>query len=188
MQRIEDKKAAMEMSVGTIVTIVLLVSVLVLGLVLIRSIFTSAKGIVDLTDDQLRKEIGQVFSEEKKLAVYPTSKRLEIPQGDLDGFGIWIQNTYTGSSATKTFSYEVVVSDPDLRRKCEVTESEVLSWITTGRTEEGIPIPPGEVSPQEVLFDIPEGSPLCTIRFRVNVNAEGTAYATDFFNLKIVTS
>ena len=131
MQRIKDKKAAMEMSIGTIVTIVLLVSVLVLGLVLIRSIFTSAKGVVDLTDQELRKKIGEIFTEDKKLAVYPTSRRLEIPQGDIDGFGIGIQNLLEGSSATKTFSYEVVVSDPDLRKKCEVTESEALDLIGT---------------------------------------------------------
>ena len=174
------------MSIGTIVTIVLLVSVLVLGLVLIRSIFTSAKGVVDLTDQELRKKIGEIFTEDKKLAVYPTSRRLEIPQGDIDGFGIGIQNLLEGSSATKTFSYEVVVSDPDLRKKCEVTESEALDWITTGRAEDSIPIPPGDFSEQRVLFDIPEGSPLCTIRFRVNVNVEGTAYATDFFDMKIV--
>jgi len=35
----KSKRAAMEMSVGTIVTIVLLMTVLILGLVLVRSIF-----------------------------------------------------------------------------------------------------------------------------------------------------
>lgn len=43
-----SKKAAMEMSMGTIVTIVLLMSVLILGLVFVKNIMCS--GII-LTDD-----------------------------------------------------------------------------------------------------------------------------------------
>ena len=54
---IKNKKAAMEMSVGTIVTIVLLMSVLILGIFLVQNIFKSAKGAVDLTDKQLKNEI-----------------------------------------------------------------------------------------------------------------------------------
>ena len=49
----KNKKAAMEMSVGNIVTIVLLMTVLVLGIILVQRIFTSGVGVVDLTDEQL---------------------------------------------------------------------------------------------------------------------------------------
>ena len=45
---IKNKKAAMEMTMGTIVTIVLLVSVMILGLVFVRNIMCA--GII-LTDD-----------------------------------------------------------------------------------------------------------------------------------------
>ena len=65
----KNKSGAMEMSVGTIVTIVLLVSVLVLGVVLITQILASAKGAVDLTDQQLKGELEKLFSEEKRLAI-----------------------------------------------------------------------------------------------------------------------
>ena len=41
--KMRDKKAAMEMSVGTIVTIVLLMTVLILGLVLVRTIFSRSE-------------------------------------------------------------------------------------------------------------------------------------------------
>ena len=54
---IENKKAAMEMSVGTIVTIVLLMSVLVLGLVLITNIFSGATSSVKTIDDKVKSEI-----------------------------------------------------------------------------------------------------------------------------------
>ncbi len=183
--RVNSKRAAMEMTMGTMVTIVLLVTVLILGLVFVRTIFSSAKGAIDLTDQQLRNEIAKIFSEESKIAIFPGTRFIEIKQEDTDGVGLGIRNRLQGVAGTSTFSYEVIVSDPDLQRKCGVSEGSVINWIVTGRSENNIPIPSGDFSSQKVLFEIPSGSPLCTIRFRVNVDVEGTAYATDFFDLKV---
>ena len=82
----------MEMSVGTIVTIVLLVTLLILGVVLIKNIFTSAKGVVDLTDQQLRNEINKLFSEDSKISIYPGTRLVEIKQEATDGVGFGIKN------------------------------------------------------------------------------------------------
>lgn len=180
-----EKKGQMEMSVGTIVTIVLLVTLLILGIVLIKQIFSSAKSVVDLTDQQLRDQINQLFSSDSKIAIYPSTRLVEIKQDNTDGVGIGIKNLLTGASASKTFSYTVIVSDPNLQSKCGIDESTAEGWITTGQSENNIPIPSGDFSSQKVLFEIPTGAPLCTIRYRVNVEADGTAYATDFFDLKI---
>src|SRR4030042_1336517 len=180
-----NHKGAMEMSVGTIVTIVLLVTVLILGIVLIKNIFSSAKGVIDLTDQQLRNEVEKLFSEESKMSVYPGTRLVEIKQDSTNGVGIGIRNLLTGASADKTFSYTVSVSDADLNKKCGIDDQAAEDWIVTGRTEENIPIPSGDFSTQKVLFEIPVGAPLCTIRFRINVQADETAYATDFFDLKI---
>jgi len=187
MKIFNSKKGAMEMSMGTIVTIVLLVSVLVMGIFFIQRISKSATGVIDLTDQQLRNEINKLFSEETKLSVYPGTRLVEIKQETTDGVGFGIRNLLTGQAGTKTFSYEVVVadSDADLNNKCGIDKTTALSWIVTGKSETSIPIPSGDYSVQKVLFEIPTGSPLCTIRYRVNVNAEGTAYATDFFDIKI---
>jgi hypothetical protein len=72
-----------------------------------------------------------------------------------------------------------------LEKKCGIDEQTAEDWIVTGRAESGIPIPPGDFSTQKVLFQIPLGSPLCTIRYRINVKADETSYATDFFDLTI---
>ena len=50
----KNKHAAMEMSVGTIVTIVLLMAVLVLGLVLVRTIFKNSTESIDSIDEQVK--------------------------------------------------------------------------------------------------------------------------------------
>ncbi len=172
------------MSIGTIVTIVLLVSVLILGLVLIQNIFKSGKKVVDLTDTQLTEEINKLFGSEDKVVMFPGSRQVEIEQGKTDGFGIGIKNLLTGGG-TKVFSYEVIISDPDLAKKCRVTEEEAIDWIVTGRAETNIPIASGSQSSQKVLLNIPIGSPLCTFRLRANVDADGEPYGTGFMDVTL---
>ena len=183
----ENKKGAFEMSVGTIVTIVLSVTLLVLGIFFVQNIFRSAKGVTDLTDQQLRNEINKLFSEENEISIYPGTRLVEIKQETTDGVGIGIRNLLTGTSGDTTFSYEVFVSDTGIQDKCGINAQTAENWIVTGKSEEGISIPAGDFSTQKILFEIPVGTPLCTIRFRVNVNAESVTgtYAQDFFDLKI---
>jgi len=178
----KNKKAAMEMSIGTIVTIVLLMSVLVLGLFLVQKIFTSAKGAIDLTDDQLTEQINKLYAENTELAIYPQTRLIEIKQGELEEAGIGIRNLLEGVSGTKRFSYEVIVADAS---NCIESNEGVASWIIVGGSEDDIPIPVGGLSIQRVRLKVPVGSSLCTARFRVNVYAEGTIYATDFFDITI---
>ena len=178
----ENKKAAFEMSVGTIVTIVLSVTLLVLGIFFVQQIFSSAKGVVDLTDQQLRNEINKLFSEENRISIYPSTRLVEIKQETTDGVGIGIKNLLTGTSGTKTFSYEVVVSDAS---DCSESAEEIETWLKLGKSEENIPIAPGEYSAQKVLIEVPTGSSLCVFRCRVNVKVENDAYATDFFDVTV---
>ncbi len=179
MKRV-NKKGAMEMSVGTIVTIVLLMAVLVLGLTLVRQIFSSSKGAIDLTDQQLRDQIGKAFgAEDQKIIVYPESRYIEIKQEDRDAIGIGIRNLLEGVSGTQTFSYEIKVGESTCGN------ADALSWIELGKSEQNIPIPVGEYASRKVNFRIPTGSPLCTVRYRVEVGTSSGTYATDFFDLVV---
>ncbi len=179
----KSKIAAMEMSVGTIVTIVLLMSVLVLGIFLVQNIFKSAKGAIDLTDEQLKNEISKLFGDDKELVIYPSSRRIEIKQEETDGVGIGIKNLLQGVSGTQTFSYKVIVADAS---DCVESEEEIAEWFTVGRTESNIPIAVGKSATQKVLFRIPSGTSLCTARFRVNVDhSDGEFYDTITFDITV---
>jgi hypothetical protein len=57
----KKKRAAMEMSVGTLVTIVLLLSVLILGLFLTRKIMCAGITITDEIDTRVKNEIKSLF-------------------------------------------------------------------------------------------------------------------------------
>lgn len=174
--RTRTKKGAMELSIGTIVVIVLAMAMLILGIVLVQRIFKSATGAVDLTDEQLKNEINKLFGDEDELVIYPSSGFIEIKQEDTDGVGIGIQNLVTGVSGTQKFKYEVVVRDLG---NCGLDEDEILDWIVIGKSESDIPIASGGFASQKILFQIPTGAPLCVVGFRVNVDVDkGNGYET----------
>ena len=179
---IRRKKAAMEMSVGTIVTIVLLVSVLILGIFLVQKIFGSAKKVIDMTDAQVTSEINELFAEENKLVIYPQTRSIKIKQEEVEGVGLGIKNLLQGGTGEEIFSYEVVVGDAS---DCKETDEQVLSWIRTGKTIQNIRIPIGDLSIQRVTFRIPTGSSLCIPRYNINVYVDEQIYASEFFEVVV---
>src|SRR3989344_5188244 len=94
IKSLKSKKAAMEMSVGTMVTIVLLMVVLVLGIFLIQRIFRAGTNAIDSVDSEVQSQIQKLFSEEgKTIAVYPTSREITLSKGDRKGFAFSVRNT-----------------------------------------------------------------------------------------------
>ena len=164
----KNKRAAMEMSVGTIVTIVLLMSVLVLGIFLVQKIFFSATGAVDIIDQEIKSEISQLFSadESRRIVIYPSSRKITIKQGEQgSGFAFSIRNI--GEAAA--FSYRIKAHETD----CSISVSEADSFLTLGR-EGDINIPSRSImgNPKLVTFKIPETAPPCTIEYFLDVDDE----------------
>lgn len=172
-----QKLGAMEMSVGTIVTIVLLMAVLVLGIMLTQQIFSSAKGAIDLTDKQLTDEINKLYSNEAdKIILYPKTGEIEIKKGDSDEFAFVINNK---ENEEKVFSYEVNVES--IGNNCNINERDAENFIQLGSSGSGIRIPSGDISiPKRVRITIPDSTPLCDGGIRYSVTVEersGEVYA-----------
>lgn len=178
---VKQKKGAMEMSVGTIVTIVLLMGVLVLGVFLIQRIFSSAKGAIDLTDEQLRNEINKLFAEDAEIAIYPGTRFVEIKQDSTDGVGFGVKNLGT---AEDTYSYSLRAT-PGNNCPGNFAAADALRLITIGDSESGIGIESGGSVYRKVLFEIPVGTPLCTIRYSIDVTSQKGRSFGDFFDVKI---
>jgi hypothetical protein len=168
-----SKKAQMEMSVGTIVTIVLLMTVLILGLVLVRTIFKGATSAVDLTDQQLTNQINQFFAEDdnRKIVVYPQTGEISIKKGDEGGFGFSIRNL---NREDGSFSYEI----KSVEASCSITLAEADNLIVLGKTRQGINIPSGSAMDSAILikFLISENIPLCNIRYGIDVKEGNLQY------------
>jgi hypothetical protein len=175
------KKAAVELSMSTIVIVVLAMTMLIVGIVLVRNIFSGATDIADLTTDQIINEINQMFGEEEKVVIYPSTDTIPVRQEKQSGFAIGIRNKLSGAEAqSATFSYDVIPVS-DIESDCGITEEELMSLFVSGsNSDENIPIATGDPKAVKVLFNTGEGDPLCTARFRVDVKANGNNYDSTY--------
>ena len=180
-----NNKGAIELSIGTIVIIVLAMSMLILGLVLIRSIFVGAKYNVDQMNNKVKDEINKLFVEDKKTVVYLPNQIADIKQNEDWGVAFAIKNLAKGESDASRFNYDVIISDPNVQKNCGVGDRDVENWIKTGQSD-SIELAPGDTYYGIVRFFIPEGAPLCTVRFHLDVKKENEHYATDFFDIESV--
>ena len=181
----KSKTAAIEMSVGTIVTIVLLMTTLILGLVLVRNIFTGSIENINSIDQAVKNEINKLFAEDdsRKIVVYPATREISIRKGDEGGFGFSIRNV---EETDGVFSYEVGVSEIS----CEggITEEAANNLIILGEKGENINLPSGEELDQPILvkYSISDGTPVCNIRYNLNIEKDNVQYGnTITVDLKI---
>ena len=182
------KKGAMELSISTIVVIVLAMSMLILGLVLVRTIFTGAKYNVDKMNDKVTDEINKLFVENQKIVVYLANQKVEIGQGNDWGVLFVIKNLKTGSPEASKFSYDVSVANPsEVKANCGINEAEALSWIKAGREVTGIQIAPGDIKDEYIRFQISQTAPLCIVRYNINVKADGEFYDGASFDVSITS-
>ena len=177
MRKMNSKKGAMEMSVGTIVTMVLLMTVLVLGLYLVRTIFTSAESSIEGVDKAVKNEMNKLFSQDDslKVIVYPATKIISIKKGNTgpEGFAFQIRNTETTEGE---FDYRIFVNDPNIESKCNIRSDEADSWITAGNIGTDRLSPGSKGVEHYVRFAVPSTAPPCLIRYGVEVEKEGRIY------------
>jgi hypothetical protein len=165
----------MEMSVGTLVTIVLLMVVLVLGIVLVQKIFGAGTNAIDTVDNEIQDQINKLFSEEgKKLSVYPTSRQVTLKKGDdPKGFAFSVKNNDVESAE---FTYSVEASDVT---KCGggFTENKANNFLLGGSGS--FSLGPGNFLdlPRLVKLAVPETAPPCTIIYNLEIDKDGTSYS-----------
>jgi hypothetical protein len=168
---IKNKKAAMEMSIGTIVTIVLLMSVMVLGLVLITNIFKSSETAVSSIDDKVTSKINDIFSKENvKVAVYPENRRITLSQGaKAKGFAFSINNQNTEDTQFKYTLY--ADTNYNYAKNCgsTFTVSRAENYISTKTSTVTIQGNMKMDTSRLMTFNIPEDAPKCEIPYNLKV-------------------
>ncbi len=162
------------MSMGTMVTIVLAVTLLVLGIFFVRQVFRVGTGAISSIDAEVQSEIQKLFAEEgREVAIYPTSRRIELRQGDSGGgFAFSVRNI--GSEAA-TYSFETKATDTS---DCpSISEEDATNWVIggTGTVEN---LASGAIlDARLVTFNIPETAPLCVIEYDLTVTRGGVTRA-----------
>jgi hypothetical protein len=173
----KGKRGAIELSISTIVIIVLAMSMLILGVILVKNIFSGSTQAVNVLNDQVTGEINKLFGEDKRMVIYPSSGKVTVKQGIIEGFAIGISNKLTGAqSQNAKFSYKVVPVS-DVQTDCGVSEEAIMKRFSAGSQEtKDIPIPTGDPKPILIPFNTGQGDNPCTVRFRVDVTANGNNY------------
>jgi len=167
----KNKKAAMEMSVGTIVTIVLLMAVLILGIFLVQKIFKSSVNAIDEIDNEVQSQITHLFAKEgSRIAIYPTSRQVTMKRGDTPkGFAFSVKNL---DVETQKFDYNVEVDSNFDESKCGSTFSieKGNDWLVI--SSGSFTLGPGKAMdlPELILLDVPETAPPCTIPYNLIIN------------------
>lgn len=179
------KKGAIELSIGTIVIIVLAMSMLILGLVLVKTIFSGAKYNIEQMNEKVTGEINKLFVEEKRAVIYLSNKLAEIKQGEQWGIAFGVYNT----GETQDFTYEIIADDPDVNEKCGVSETDAERWISAGR-EGTLPTPSGEKIYETIRFNIPENAvndiSKCLVRYRLKIFKENNdLYTSQSFDIDV---
>ncbi|UCD21063.1 MAG: hypothetical protein JSW08_00755 [archaeon] len=180
-----NKKAAFEMSVSTMVIIVIAVVLLVLGLVFVRQIFGGATENVLSMNEKVKAEINKLFSEDNQgTALYLSDRLAEIKQGEAFGVAFAIRNI---GSRQSDYGYTVKVSDSRIMEKCGISASDAEYWIVAGESERNIPLGPGDTYYTVIRFEPDLDAPLCLVRFRVDVTKgpAQTPYDTFGFDVRI---
>ena len=172
----KSKKAAMEMSVGTIVTIVLLMSVLILGVVLVKNIYDSATNAIDVIDKSLTDEMSKLFSQDtsKKIIIFPPSRKIDIEKGEQGyGFAFSIRNV---DNEEGIFSYEVSAGETDCS---SLSVEDAGDFLGLGKSGE-VNIAASSVmeNPKLVTFNIPETAPGCSVSYLVDLKKDGETYGS----------
>jgi len=181
----KGNRGAIELSVGTIVVIVLAMSMLILGLVLVKTIFSGAKYNVEQMNEKVIGEINKLFVEDKKVVLFLSNRKAEIAQGKGWGIAFGIQNLIS----TQEFSWKFEVADSRIEEKCGVSAEEAENWIVTGG-DGSVEIASGQKDQDFMTIMIPEGTvddvSTCIIRLKLVIKKEdGTSYATESFDIDV---
>ena len=169
----KNNRGAMEMSVGTIVTIVLLMSVLVLGIFLIQKIFKTGTSAIDTVDAQIQSEVNKLFANtDAKLVVYPSSREITLKKGDdPKGFAFSVRNDDVESH---TFEYSMEAQD--VTGCGSLTEEQAESWLLPSEGEFDLGAGNSLTLAEKILFIVPSSAPPCTIAYRLKIDKESEPY------------
>jgi hypothetical protein len=169
----QNKEAAIELSMGTIVILVLAMVVLIGGIILVRNIFTTANEAIGGIDQGVKAAIKEAFADpEKKIVVYPSEHEIEIKtrtQGK--GFAFSVRNV---EIEDMDLIYNIYIdSSFNIKEKCKISAKEAESWLLA---DEGtLSIPRGSImeEPELVKFNIPDSAPPCTMIYKLDVKKKG---------------
>lgn len=171
---INQKKAAIELSISTIVIIVLAMTMLILGLVLVRTIFTTSTASVDTLSDKVQNEISGLFTDEGadvvvKLGADQTAKVMP----DTANFGVAIgARTLDGSATNRDrLKYTLKLEEATGKNCMSVLGNTKTEALLTTAINKPLSFDKfqGANAFARVQISVPKGTAMCTQKVFIDV-------------------
>lgn len=174
----QNKKAALEMSMGTIIILVLGVSMLILGMVLIRNIMCSAIGLTGDINDKVKGELNKLFGAEggEVQCIGSGGSAVKVIAGETN-------NVYCSFKAKETSTYTVTVSTASADTT-SLTSTTINSWLVQSTFSEQIS--PSDQTPKKVIrIKVPDTAPDSTVYLTLNIKRGADIISTQTIDLKV---
>jgi len=173
MRSILDKKGAIELSMTTVVVIVLSMVMLALGLTLVRTLFTGAIYTAGSLNEQVKNQINQIFqSETTKVGIVSEQGQLN-PERGKDQCAWWAIVADVAGKYDYTFTI-----DPsecaDATKGYHLTKAAVESWFVDLKGSKTL----SANDPQQycLLMNIPTSAPSCVFKVDLEVTSNNVIY------------
>ncbi len=176
---LRKKSGAFEMSMNTLVIIVIAVVMLILGLVFVRQIFGVATQSVSVIDEQVKNQLKTMFGQEQGYVVVYNAETSIKP--GTESFRIPL--------AARTRTGKTVVED-NLQYKISVVGGDCVNpetWIVypqanTWKSFDSFEFDAGYV---DLILNVPPGTPFCTSIMKISIK-DTVEFASKTFTVKIV--
>ncbi|MEK6895990.1 MAG: hypothetical protein AABX12_00825 [Nanoarchaeota archaeon] len=165
-----SKRAALELSVGTIVVLVLGVTMLIIGMVLVRNIMCGALGLTSDINSKVRGEITRLFgsSQGEIECIGAVGDAVQMVPGQLN-------SAYCGINAEQAADYEINVISLEAE---DASNQEVQSWTRGGLGWKGR-VAPGDSEPKRIVrFDLPNDAAEGLLTTKIEIKRNGQLIST----------
>lgn len=178
-----NKEGALELSIGTIVVIVIGMSMLILGLVLVRTIFSGSTQSIDELNEQVQNEILDIFGDNSgnvviKLGSADTAK---VKPGNRFNVAIGAQHPDGASITRESLLYRVELADDSDENCLRVLGKERAEglFVTRINTWNEFDKFSGSNAFALIEVDVPKGTARCTQKVNVDMKLKEVTEATD---------
>ncbi len=173
-KRTKNKRAAIEMSMGTIITIILAVVFLILGLTFVKSIFGVASSSIQITDDKLKAQLSTLFADENQPTFIKPEEGVFKVRAASDFYFVIGGRSKNGNDVQRGDLQYRFILDKNAPNSClskfNNNEARIKAWFpgvkfAADENEEvlnPLTIYQGDMSSSRIQISIPSGTPLCS--------------------------
>jgi hypothetical protein len=186
-----NKEGALELSIGTIVVIVIGMSMLILGLVLVRNIFSGSTNTVNDLNEQVQSEIRNLFGQSTGNIVVKlgSSNTAKVKPGDRFNVAIGAQHPDGESITSDTLQYKISLADDSNENCLRILGKERAEglFVTRVNTWNKFDRFSGSNAYSLIEIDVPSGTARCTqkVNIEMKLKEEQQASSGDSFVLEV---